>query len=197
MVTLGNNDWLSCNQSRKRLLEIVRERSLIKAEPGKTLDLASGATSSFYFDIKKTMYCPEGVKLVADLILSLIEKEGLAADAIGGLEVGAIPVATAVTVRSCERDKQIAGFHVRKAPKKHGTRRTIEGYLEQGCNAIIVEDVTTTGTSAIHAIEAVRAHGCKVDHVITVVDRGEGASTNLSRIGVQLFSLLGIDDFDL
>ena len=184
-------------RARQRLLAIVRERSFIKAPPGQELRLSSGATSRFYFDMKRTIYHPEGAGLVAELILATIEAEGLHIDAIGGLEVGAIPIAAAVAVRSHQRERGVPGFHVRKAPKGHGTRRLIEGYLEPGWSALLVEDVTTTGGSVLRAIAAVRDYGCTVDHVLTIVDRREGAQAALADQGVRLLALLRADDFPL
>ena len=184
-------------RARQRLLAIVRERSFIEAPPGQELRLSSGATSRFYFDMKRTIYHPEGAGLVAELILATIEAEGLHIDAIGGLEVGAIPIAAAVAVRSHQRERGVPGFPVRKAPKGHGTRRLIEGYLEPGWSALLVEDVTTTGGSVLRAIAAVRDYGCTVDHVLTIVDRREGAQAALADQGVRLLALLRADDFPL
>jgi orotate phosphoribosyltransferase len=180
---------------RARLLEIVRERSFIEVPPGQELRLSSGAASRFYFDMKRTIYHPEGSGLVADLILATIAAEGLHIDAIGGLEVGAIPIAAAVALRSHEGERGVPGLHVRKAAKGHGTRRLIEGYLEPGWNALLVEDVTTTGGSVLRAIAAVREYGCTVGHVITIVDRREGAEAALADADVRLLALLSADDF--
>ncbi len=179
----------------RRLQTIVQERSLIRAPPGEELRLASGATSSFYFDMKRTVYNPEGAYLVADLILDALE--GSAVDAVGGLEVGAVPIASAVALRSHERGPPVRGFHVRKAPKDHGSQRSIEGYLERGWTVALLEDVTTTGGSALRAVEAVAASGCTIDRVITIVDRLQGAAEAFAAKGLRLQPLLTTRDFDL
>ncbi|OGC36759.1 orotate phosphoribosyltransferase [candidate division WOR-1 bacterium RIFOXYB2_FULL_48_7] len=136
--------------------------------------LASGKKSNYYFDCRKITLHPEGSRLIAKIILEKIK--GLKVDSIGGLTLGADPITSAVVALS-----DIPGFIVRKKEKEHGTKQKIEGHIGQGWNVVIVEDVATTGGSALQAIEAVEAVGAKVVKVISVVDREEGAKEALAK----------------
>ncbi len=172
-----------------RLREIIRTRSLLTAGEFR---LASGRTSGFFFDMKKTMFDPEGASLIADAILAAIADEPV--DAVGGLEMGAVPIVAAVCVKSWPQ-RPLHGFFVRKETKDHGTRQRIDGSLPAGARVIVFEDVTTTGGSALQAVNVVREQGCRTSRVITVVDRLEGARQNLRDHGLDLVSLFTRDDF--
>ncbi|HTY12641.1 MAG TPA: orotate phosphoribosyltransferase [Candidatus Omnitrophota bacterium] len=130
--------------------------------------LSSGKKSNLYIDCRKITLHPEGAKLIGKIILEKLK--GIKVDAIGGLTLGADPITSTVVALS-----DIPGFIVRKKEKEHGTKQKIEGLLEAGWNAVVVEDVATSGASALQAIEAVEAAGAKVVKVISVVDREEGA----------------------
>ncbi|MEA3494044.1 MAG: orotate phosphoribosyltransferase [Candidatus Margulisiibacteriota bacterium] len=130
--------------------------------------LSSGKKSDFYVDCRKISLHPQGAKLIAKIILEKIK--GLKVDSIGGLTLGADPITSAVVTLS-----NIPGFIVRKKEKSHGTQQKIEGLIAPGQNVVVVEDVATTGASALQAIEAAEAAGAKVVKVISVVDREEGA----------------------
>jgi orotate phosphoribosyltransferase len=176
---------------RERLKEIIVEKSYIKDGDFK---LASGATSSFFFDMKVTLLDPEGANLAADLILDRLE--GLDAKAIGGLVIGACPIASAVCVKSLERGHPINAFYVRKEPKKRGTQKLIEGaLLRKGDRVVMVEDVTTSGGSVMDAVKVVRELGCEVVKIITIVDREAGAQANLAKEGLTLDALFCKQDF--
>jgi orotate phosphoribosyltransferase len=179
----------SDERRRERLRLLISEYALTR---GGSYQLASGKSSSYFFDMKPVVFDPEGSRLIADAILDLLEGERV--DYVGGLEMGAVPIAAIVVERSFERTP-VGGFFVRKAAKERGTRKLIEGNLEPGSTAVLVEDVTTTGGSVLHAAEAVRELGCTVTKVVTVVDRLEGAGENLSRHGLELVSLFTVDDF--
>lgn len=183
--------------ARARLIEVIRSRSLTV---GQSMKLASGGTTSYYFDMKRTMFDPEGLALIGDLVLDAVLPTG--AELVGGLEMGAVPVALACAMRSHQcQTRRIGAFFVRKEVKEHGTRRLIEGLLPEeslaGRKVIILEDVTTTAGSAMKAIEAVRAAGAQLDTVITVVDRLEGAAENLKRVGLTLLPILTARDFGM
>lgn len=174
---------------RERLREIIEEKSLIT---GRTFTLASGKTSSFFLNLKQTMLDPEGANLLADLILDVMEEHGL--HNIGGLEMGAVPLVSAVCTKSFERFP-VNVFFVRKGVKDHGATQLIDGHFEEGSEVLIIDDVVTTGGSAIQAAEVVRARGCRVSKVLAIVDREEGGRENLSNHGYELISLLNRHDF--
>lgn len=174
---------------RDRLRQIIEEKSLVT---GRTFTLSSGRTSSFFVNLKQTMLDPEGANLLADLILDVMEDYGLRT--IGGLEMGAVPLVSVVCAKSFERFP-VNAFFVRKGVKDHGAAQLIDGHFEPGAEVLIVDDVVTTGGSAIQAAEAVRARGCRVSKVLAIVDREEGGRENLSNHGYELISLLERRDF--
>jgi orotate phosphoribosyltransferase len=180
--------------ARERLIAIIKERSF---QSGREIKLASGRTSTTYFNMKPTMLDAEGAHLIATLILEAIA--GMDADLIGGLEMGAVPIASAVAAVSRTHGKPINAFFVRKHAKEHGTKSLIEGLPEgqslKGKRVVIVEDVTTTGGSAIKAAATVRAEGADVVGVVTVVDRQEGAADAFAAAGLTLTPLLTLQDF--
>jgi orotate phosphoribosyltransferase len=173
---------LSKSASRARLVEIIRKRSFGRGE----ITLASGRKSDFYFNLKPTMLDPEGAALLAELTYEALKDDGL--DYIGGLEMGAVPLAGAVAQLSWLKGHPIAAFFVRKKPKEHGAKLAVEGLARneslQGKRVVIVEDVTTTGDSALKAVEAVRDAGGEVVLVLTMVDRQEGAVDTFAQAGL-------------
>jgi orotate phosphoribosyltransferase len=179
---------------RSRLHELIRVRSLLT---GGTFTLASGRESNLFFDMKRSMLDAEGANLIADAILDRIDPA--AVDAVGGVVMGAVPIMAVVCAKSFAAKRftgrPLQGFFVRKEPKDHGTGRLIDGNLERGARAIILEDVTTTGGSSLAAVEAVRDHGASVVGVITVVDRGEGAAELFRMHGIPFSAIFGRDDF--
>jgi len=183
---------------RQRLIEVVRARSLLH---GTRIKLVSGAESTFYFNMKPTVFDPEGATLVASLMLEQLRRDE--AEVVGGLEMGAVPiVACIVQLSFLTPDGQgVQGFFVRKAAKEHGTRKLVEGVAEDtllaGKRAVIVEDVTTTGTSALTAVAAARQAGLAVGTVVTIVDRLEGAEENFSRQGLRLVALTTARDYGI
>ncbi|PPD30673.1 MAG: orotate phosphoribosyltransferase [Hyphomicrobium sp.] len=182
--------------ARARLIEIVRARSF---QVGPEMKLASGRTSTFYFNMKPTMLDPEGAYLISTLILEQLAADGVNAELVGGLELGAVPIASCVCAVSHRVGQPISAFLVRKQAKEHGTKSLIEGLGRDerlaGKRVVIVEDVTTTGGSAIKAAEAVRAEGGNVVRVITIVDRREGADAAFAAAGLDLRPLLTMADF--
>jgi orotate phosphoribosyltransferase len=178
---------------RARLAEIIRKRSFGRGE----ITLASGRKSNFYFNLKPTMMHPEGAALLAELTYSALQDDDL--DFIGGLEMGAVPLAGAVAVTSFEHGHPIAAFFVRKKPKEHGAKLAVEGLAPgetlQGKRVAIIEDVTTTGGSALQAVDAVRDAGADVVLVFTMVDREEGAAEAFAERGIQFRSLFKASEF--
>jgi orotate phosphoribosyltransferase len=180
--------------AKRRLIEIVRPRSF---SVGGETKLVSGRSSNFYFNMKPTMLHPEGAYLIGMLILDALK--GSQVTYIGGLEIGAVPLATAVAAMSHAAGHPLGAFFVRKQAKEHGARKLIEGLAPgetlEGKRVAILEDVTTTGGSSMKAIEAVRADGAIVDRVIVVVDRLEGAAENFRAVGIPFAALLTASDF--
>jgi orotate phosphoribosyltransferase len=184
---------LSKSASRARLADIIRVRSFGRGE----ITLASGRKSDFYFNLKPTMLDPEGAALLAELTYEALRDDKV--DYVGGLEMGAVPLAGAIAQLSWLKNHPIAAFFVRKKPKEHGARLAIEGLAKaetlQGKRVVIVEDVTTTGGSAIKAVEAVREAGAEIVMVLTMIDREEGAADNFSQAGLQFRSLYKAGEF--
>jgi len=176
---------------RERLRAIIADIGLIRAA-GESFTLASGKTSPFFFDIRVVALHPEGAALIAASILERLE--GANVDAVGGIELGAVPIVSAVAALSWPA-RPLAGLIVRKTAKERGTRKEIEGRVEAGARVVLVEDVTTTGGSVMQAARAFRTQGCSADRVITVVDRLEGAADNLAAEGLALESLYTREDF--
>ncbi|MGH6981801.1 MAG: orotate phosphoribosyltransferase [Stellaceae bacterium] len=174
---------------RNRLRDVIKEKSF---STGGEFKLASGAGSTFYFDMKKTMFDPEGAALIADVLFETIKNDGV--DQVGGLEIGAVPIATAVAVRSWP-ERPIRAFFVRKEAKGHGTNKLIDGQYKDGGKTILFEDVTTTGGSVMKAVNAVRERGGKIAKIVTIVDRLEGAKANLAKEGIELVAIFTRDDF--
>lgn len=179
---------------RARLIEIVKARSF---QEGPEMRLASGKLSTFYFNMKPTMLDSEGAHLIASLILDQLE--GVDADLIGGLEMGAVPIAASVTAVAHARGRKLPAFFVRKQAKEHGTKSLIEGLARDeamdGKRVVIVEDVTTTGGSAIKAGEAIRASGATIVRVITIVDRQDGADEAFKAANMDFQPLLTLANF--
>ncbi len=181
---------MSNDAARSRLRDIIAERSLKRG----AFKLASGGASGFFFDMKPTVMDPEGANLVAELVIDALD--GAPADCIGGLVMGAVPIAAAVAVKSLSYGaRPIPAFYVRKEPKERGTEQLIEGICAPGTTAVVIEDVTTKGNSALKAAHAVRAIGCRVDRVVTIVDRLDGARATLAGHGLELIALFTLDDF--
>ena len=175
---------------RERLLRIIKAQSLLT---GAEFTLASGQRSGFFFDMKKTMFHPEGAALIGDIIFEMIAGD-TDVDYIGGLEIGAIPMAVSVAARSFP-DRPINAFFVRKAAKDHGAINLIDGQFRPNAKVILFEDVTTTGGSVMKAVRAVRDQGCTVKKILTIVDRGEGAAANLKKENLELAAIFTMDDF--
>ena len=173
-------------QAFAKLLELSFRRGKFK--------LASGKESDFYLDLKPTMFNPEGASLLAQLVLDRIKE--LPVDYVGGLELGAVPVVTTVAMLSAGTARPIPGFFVRKAVKDHGTKRLVEAVNDlTGKNVVILEDVTTTGGSAMQAIAAARAAGANIILVLSIVDRGEGALEFFQQRGIAFQWLFQMQDF--
>ena len=163
---------------RSRLLELLRVQAFQERE----VVLSSGRTSNFYIDCKQVSLDAEGATLIGELFHAVIDEVAPQAVAVGGLTLGADPLATATSVISFQRGRPRAAFLVRKEPKGHGTNQWIESTkLPAGAHVVIVEDVVTTGAATLKAIERARFAGLQVVHAIGLVDRLEGGREAVTR----------------
>ena len=169
----------------ERLVRLLAERSARRG----IFTLASGRQSSLYIDARLTTMTPEGQLLIGKLGLAAIDDVGPGADAVGGLTLGADPIAYAICHTSAGSARPLRAFTVRKEPKAHGTGKQVEGPLRAGDRVVIVEDVITTGGSAERAVEAVRREGATVLGVLALVDREEGGRERLESQGLAVHSL--------
>jgi len=182
---------LANDQARRELLELLKKKSVFHGE----FTLASGARSNYYFDCRLTTFDPKGAWLIGQLMHSLIRKEEavrkLSVDAVGGLTMGADPVALAVAMFSLFADdaKPLQTFSVRKTPKAHGQTKLIEGNFKEGDTVVVLDDVVTRGESTITAINTVLKEGGKIPFVAVLVDRQEGGREKIEAMGYRVVSL--------
>lgn len=176
---------------RGRLLELLRSRAFQERE----VVLSSGQTSNFYIDCKQVSLDAEGAALVGELFHAVIDEIAPQAVAVGGLTLGADPLATATSVASWHAGRPRAAFLVRKEPKGHGTNQWLESTrLPAGAEVVVLEDVVTTGASTLKAIERARLAGLHVVHALGLVDRLEGGGEAVAR-EVPLTTLFTRRDF--
>ncbi len=174
--------------ARARLRDLIREHSLSFG----TFTLASGGTSHFYLDLRRTTTHPEGAHLVATLLLDRFAEDW--PDGIGGPSMGADPIVGALAALSHQYGRPLPGFMVRSAVKDHGTQRRVEGHLTAGNRVVLLDDVMTRGGSLIRAAEAVRECGARVSKVFTILDRLSGGGEALAREGLAHESLFVLSD---
>lgn len=170
---------------REQLAQLLAERSVRHG----TFVLASGRTSNIYVDARLTTMSPEGLSTIGPLALEDINQAGWRIDSIGGLTLGADPIAYAIAYASAASLHPLRAFTVRKEEKAHGMKNLIEGPFRSGDNVVVVEDVVTTGSSTIRAINAITAAGGAVQGVLTVLDREEGGREKIESHGFSVRSL--------
>jgi orotate phosphoribosyltransferase len=170
---------------RNDLITLLATRSAKRGN----FTLASGRQSSLYIDARITTMSPEGLALIGPLGLEAIREAGWQADSVGGLTLGADPIAYAIAYASAATDTLVRAFTVRKEPKTHGTGRLIEGPFRPRDSVVVIEDTITTGSSALRAIDAVRESGGSVVGVLALVDREEGGREALEAQGHRVISL--------
>jgi len=168
------------------LVSLLAERSTKRGQ----FTLASGKQSKYYVDARLTTMSPEGLSLIGPLALSTLHQSGWEVDAVGGLTLGADPISYAISYASARSDHPLRAFTVRKEVKLHGTGKTIEGPFKEGDRVAVIEDVITTGGSALRAIEAVRAANGIIAGVLALVDREEGGRQAIEASGVPVISLV-------
>ncbi len=181
---------------KARLVEYIKKHSFQRSDRP-VYKLSSGNLSNFYFNLKKTTYSPDGQYLVGNLVFDKLRTLGLKPKAIGGLTMGADPIATATAYTSYLRNEPIEAIVIRKEPKGHGTMSQIEGNVRAGDDVIIIDDVVTTGGSTIKAIEAARMAELNIVAVIILLDRCEfNGRQNIEKLGYPVHSILTIRDFE-
>lgn len=168
-----------------RLLSLLADRSARRGQ----FTLASGRQSTLYIDARLTTMSPEGLALIGPLALDALSRAGWTVDAIGGLTLGADPISYAISYASAESAMPLRAFTVRKEAKAHGTGKLIEGPFRKDDRVAIVEDVITTGGSALKAIQAVRAAGGVIAGVLALVDREEGGREAIESTGAPVMAL--------
>lgn len=186
---------MGLQEDREALKRLLMAYSI---QRGREFVLASGRRSNVYVDARLTTLRAEAIPLVGRLFLAKIQERGWEPDAVGGLTLGADPIAVAVARESLNTGRLIHAFIVRKEVKKHGMQREIEG-IETGqpLKVVVVEDVATTGASAAQAVAACRRAGWTVLGVISLVDRGEGAREHIERdLGCPFESIFELHEFE-
>lgn len=178
---------------RDTLKDLLLARSVHRGD----FVLASGRRSSYYIDARRTTMSGEGLAVVGGLGLDRLAARGWTPRAVGGLTLGADPIAYALALTATRRGQRLDAFTVRKAPKDHGTGERIEGCFAPGDAVVIVEDVLTTGSSAREAISAVEREGGHVVGVLAVVDRQEGGREAIERAGYLVEAFVTVTDLGL
>jgi orotate phosphoribosyltransferase len=172
------NNGFPMDDDLRQLRDIIRQKSLRIGD----FTLSSGKKSSYYLDCRMTTLDPKGAFLIGRLILDRIRRQKIQADAIGGLTMGADPIATAVAVVSAIEGRPLPAFIVRKETKDHGTQRSIEGWDgKPGSRVIVVDDVCTTGDSILKAADRAEEAGYEVVAAFCVVDREEGGTELIAK----------------
>lgn len=177
--------------NREKLLALLQTRALEVRE----VTLSSGRISNFYIDCKRVTLTSEGGYLTAKIMLDMIKPD---VSATGGLTLGADPIVSSIVILSHLERRNLSGLIVRKEPKKHGTMSFIEGpILEKGAHIAVVEDVVTTGSSILRAIERIEAAGYVPVQALSILDRLEGGRQNLEGRGFKLESIFTKKDLEI
>ena len=176
---------------KEQLVKLIRDKALEYGD----FTLASGKKASFYLDCRKITMDSEAASVIAKAMLEELKSDW--PDAVGGMAVGAVPIAAAVLVQAGHSDRELRGFFVRKQTKDHGTERRVEGPVHPGDRVVILEDVVTSGGSAIDAVQLCREYGLIVDRAIAIVDREAGAAERFAEIDCDLRSLVTLSDLGI
>ncbi len=177
--------------NRSKLKRIILEDAFQYSDNG--FALSSGKTSHFFYDLKPVILNPLTITIIGRIIWEMIKNESV--NAVGGPETGAIPIAMSVVRESLGQGGELKAFYVRKKPKPHGTKRWIEGNLNRNDKVILLEDVVTTGSSVLNAIDKLLEHGCIVKKVISIIDREQGGAGKIKSKGVDFLSIFKHSDF--
>ena len=180
--------------TKARLIELIKELSVIHGK----VTLSSGIEADYYVDLRKATLHHEAGPLIGQVMLDLLDNSGIKDfDSVGGLTVGADPVATAVMHQGAARSRTIDAFVVRKAPKDHGLGKQVEGPDVLGKKVVVLEDTSTTGASPLTAARALEKAGATIVAVATVVDRATGAREVIEDAGYRYLSAISLQDLGL
>ena len=182
---------MSANQDRERLATLVRDLAVVHGP----VTLSSGKEADYYIDLRRVTLQHQAAPLIGRLLRTLTLDWNY--DAVGGLTLGADPVATAMLHAAAADELALDAFVVRKESKRHGLQRLIEGPDITGRRVLVVEDTSTTGSSVLSAVKAVREVGAEIAGVVTVVDRDTGAREAIEAEGLRYRALLALPDLDL
>ncbi len=185
----------SLEKLRREIIELVHKRAYQR----RRVRLASGRESDFYVDCKEVLLTPDGLYQTARYVLTWMQEGKMAARAVGGPIMGAVPLAAAVSALSWQawEPGPLASFFVRPEAKGHGTGRLVEGpLLSAGMPVLVLDDVLTTGGSVLRAVRAVQGMGCLVEQVLVMVDRQEGGRENLEKEGLSVSAILTREDLE-
>ncbi len=180
--------------AKPRLVELIKELAVIHGR----VTLSSGLEADYYVDLRRATLHHEAAPLIGQVMLDMLDAAGVTEfDAVGGLTMGADPVATAIMHQAAARGRAIDAFVVRKAAKAHGMGRQVEGPDVKGKRVIVVEDTSTTGGSPLAAAKALEEAGAIIVAVATVVDRSTGADQVIADAGYKYLSAVSLVDLDL
>ena len=188
LISKINSKIAMTTYDRDRLIALIKEHALQFG----SFVLASGRTASFYLDCRQLTLHPQGANQVGAGMLQLLGSP--LPDAIGGMAIGADPISAATITLAGQQNLDVRGFIVRKEAKQHGMGRQVEGPVKAGMKVVIVEDVVTSGGSALKAVEAAREFGLQVDRILAVVDRLEGGREAIEAAGLKLQTLVTVRD---
>ncbi len=177
---------------KERLKELIKERAL-KIADKPIFKLSSGKMSNYYMDLRTITLDPEGGYIIGNIIFEMIKDKN--PDAVGGLTLGADPIAYGTAIVSYLNKQPINPFVVRKEPKGHGTGKQVEGNVKPGDKVFIVEDVVTTAGSSIKAAKIAKDFGMEILGIITIIDREEGGKENVEKEGFNFYPIFSISEF--
>ncbi len=184
--------WLFVTDERQQLIDFIRDEAVFHGD----FTLTSGKKASYYVDLRKVSLDHRVAPLIGQVMVDLIA-DIPEVDAVGGLTMGADPIAAAVLHQGAARGARYDAFVVRKEPKDHGRGRQVEGPDLDGKRVIVLEDTSTTGGSPLKAIEALQKVGAEVVAVAVVVDRATGAREAIEAAGYPYRAAIGLDDLGL
>jgi len=175
-------------ETKDKLLHAIKTKAYREGD----FTLASGQKSTYYIDCKEVTLDAVGSLLVGKMIFRTVRDWN--ATAVGGMELGSVPISTAVSVVSAIEGAPLANFIVRKQPKGHGTGKRLEGKVSAGTKVVVVEDVVSTGGSSLKAIEALREVGAEIVGLVSIVDREMGGREAFEKAGVRYQPLFTISE---